>query len=95
MRTLLVLAIVGACTGDSPTGTGGTPTCTGAIYDLCRDEHDCTSSNCRPFGAIEVCTQSCNTSDNPCPADSAGNAVTCDASMLCAATVANTCKYAD
>jgi hypothetical protein len=90
MRSLaLVLVLsVGACAGDDPTTV---PACSAKVYDPCRDEHDCTSDNCRPFGAIQVCTQSCNT-DSPCPNDADGNTVTCDmTSLMCQPTVANNC----
>jgi hypothetical protein len=78
---------IGACAGDEPPPAKNT--CTGAVYDLCNDEHDCTAMNCRPFGAIQVCTQVCVT-DNPCPNDSAGNAVPCN-NGLCQPAVANDC----
>ena len=45
-----------------------------------------------PFGAIQVCTQTCN-AGSPCPNDADGNTVTCDAATsFCQPTVANNCK---
>jgi hypothetical protein len=88
MRTLaIVLALAAAC-GDE-TVPPGPSTCTGVVYDSCRDEHDCSSANCRPFGSIQVCTQACSDTA-PCPNDQAGNTVTCT-NMLCPPTVANNC----
>ena len=88
MRSLaIVLAFTAAC-GDE-TVPPGPSTCKGAIYDSCRDEHECTSANCRPFGSIQVCTQVCDIA--PCPNDEMGNTVPCT-NMLCQPTVANSCS---
>lgn len=84
---VLVVSIVAACAGDDPVTT---PACTAKVYDVCRDEHDCSTANCRPFGSIQVCTQACSDTV-PCPNDKAGNTVACS-NMLCTPTVANDCK---
>lgn len=88
MRSLPVVLVLslGACAGDNPTTV---PTCTAKVYDLCRDEHDCTTANCRPFGSIQVCTQACSDTA-PCPNDANGNTVACT-NALCQPTVANNC----
>ncbi|MEP6861980.1 MAG: hypothetical protein ABJE66_15255 [Deltaproteobacteria bacterium] len=86
---LLVIAIA-ACSGDEPPPAQNN--CTGAVYDKCNDEHDCTAMNCRPFGAIQVCTQVCSDTA-PCPNDEMGNAVSCN-SGLCQPAAANNCKLA-
>ncbi len=85
---LAITIALAACSGDEPPPAQNT--CTGAAYDLCNDEHDCTSMNCRPFGTIQVCTQVC-AADTPCPDDAAGNAVPCTGG-LCQPTTANDCK---
>ena len=84
---LLVIAIA-ACSGDEPPPAQNN--CTGAVYDKCSDEHNCTGMNCRPFGPIQVCTQICSDSA-PCPNDEMGNAVACNGG-LCQPAAANDCK---
>jgi hypothetical protein len=91
--TAFVLALglalgLAACSGDQPPDAPNT--CTGAVYDLCRDEHDCTVANCRPFGTIQVCTQAC-TDQMPCPAEENGDAVPCT-NGFCVPAAANNCK---
>lgn len=89
--TAFVLAILVGCAGDEPPDAPNK--CTGAVYDLCRDEHDCTVANCRPFGTIQVCTQTCDPA-TPCPVDENGAAGTCTGGF-CAPAVANNCTIAN
>ena len=97
LRLVLVLAItaLGACGGDdassnidAPSG----PACTGAVYDTCGGNGQCTSQNCHLFMAdgIQVCTQACSGS-MACPNDSTGAAVACNGMNICKPSVANNC----
>lgn len=95
MRSFALVFLLAACSGDVPPVPDGGPKCSGALYDLCSTEHDCTSANCRPFnaGALQVCSQQCDAS-TPCPADETGVAGTCDMSGAqgsCKPAKANTC----
>ncbi len=89
MRSLTIVwwFAIAACSGDEP--PLAVNKCSGATYDLCTSEHDCASSNCRPFGTIEVCTQACGAA-MPCPKDERGDSATC-MNSVCAPNVANTC----
>lgn len=90
MRSLaFVLVVIAACTGDPPPGN----TCTGAAFDLCSTEHDCTSQNCHLFSAdgFQVCTQMCD-ANTPCPNDATGAPATCNAMGVCKPAKANDCK---
>lgn len=74
-----------ACAGDSPPPSGK---CTGAAYDPCNDEHECTSNTCQNFMAegFQVCSQPCDAA-NPCPGDGE-----CDATLaLCKPAAPNDC----
>lgn len=88
MKTIgLVIAAVFAsvgCAGDEPPASGN---CTGQVYDLCNDEHDCTSANCHNFNAegFQVCTQACDGS-NPCPGDGE-----CNMAGICKPMAPNAC----
>lgn len=73
MRTLLLLSVLAACSGDPPDGD----MCTMSTYDPCTTEHDCANFICRDFTDFRVCTQACDPS-NPCPPDSARQTGTCD-----------------
>src|SRR5690348_4151025 len=56
---------------DSPAG----PACTGAVFDPCTSNDQCTSGNCKLFmgDGIQVCTQACTPNDNStCPTDKSG-----------------------
>jgi hypothetical protein len=75
IATLLVLA--GACTGAAPSGSR---TCTGALYDVCRDEHDCMSEKCFNFmsASFQVCSVMCTVgNDAPCMTNDRGQQATC------------------
>jgi hypothetical protein len=84
---LVILCVLVPACGDEVVPPGPSK-CTGALYDSCNDEHDCTSQNCRPFGSIQVCTMTCT---DTCPNDEAGNTVPCT-NLLCAPAVANSCS---
>jgi hypothetical protein len=98
MRILsLAVALVGlvACSGSTPPEIDADsrgPTCTRALYDLCSSEHDCVSTNCRPFTAeaFQVCTQACDAT-TPCPAPGGGGTATCDPSGICKPSAPNHC----
>ena len=82
-----------ACSGSSPSVPDGGFKCTGAVYDLCNDEHDCTIEICQEFATegFQVCTTACSAT-MPCPKDSKGNVGTCDATLnLCYPSVPNAC----
>ena len=94
MRSLLILTVLAACSGDKPAEIDANPAgpaCTEASYDPCVTEHDCTSGVCRYFSdsMIMVCTQSCDGS-TPCPNDKNGTPGTCD-SGLCKPSAPNHC----
>lgn len=78
---------------DAPAGTpdAAGATCTGALYDSCTDNTQCTSNNCKTFNAagITVCTQACS-AQNPCP-DQNGQAVMCNNMGICRPNTANAC----
>jgi hypothetical protein len=90
MRSLaFVLLAFAACSGDPPPDQ--TNKCTGAAYDLCSTEHDCTSTKCQLFTGFQVCTQMCD-ANTPCPNDATGMPATCDATLaLCKPAMANAC----
>ena len=77
MRILIVVLIaVAGCAGDAPPPSGK---CTGATYDPCNAEHDCTSNLCQNFmgDGFQVCTQACD-AVNVCP-----GAGTCNEMGIC------------
>ncbi len=92
MRTLIfAFAMLAACTGDSPSTKGRA--CSGSTYDLCLDEHNCTSMTsmtCRNFATegFQVCTQTCTTT---CPKGVDGQSATCDENGFCKPTMPNDC----
>lgn len=90
--SILLVLLLGACAGDE-TDPGGTPLCTQAVYDLCNEEHDCTSNVCQYFmqSNFQVCTQSCSAA-TPCPVDSTGVAGTCNTDGICKPAAPTTCK---
>lgn len=95
MRSLVLVLLLAACSGDTPKGVDADPrgpACTKAVYDLCSTEHDCTSGDCMPFGGSTqpVCTQTCSTA-MPCPDDATGAAGTCDAAGFCEPAHPNMC----
>ncbi len=89
MRSLAFVAVIaiGACSGDEPPAAPNK--CSGAVYDLCSDEHECASFNCRPLGTFQACTQACSDSA-PCPRDENGDAATCTNSV-CVPMAPNSC----
>lgn len=94
MRSLALVLAVGlfACSGDQPKPPDGGFKCSGAVYDLCNTEHDCTSMACQLFTPdnFQVCTQPCS-STVPCPNDKAGNPGTCTAQLICKPAAPNSC----
>lgn len=95
MRYLLVgVVVVAACSGDTPPAIDANPLgprCSKQPYDLCIEEHDCTSNLCQNFAAdgFQVCTQSCDT-ENPCPDDRSGAPAACE-SGICKPSAPNMC----
>src|SRR5689334_3283378 len=73
---------------DAPSG----PPCTGAVYDSCTSNTQCSSMNCHDYtgSALHVCTQACSGA-MPCPSDSTGAAVACNMMGNCKPSVANNC----
>jgi hypothetical protein len=92
MRSLafVVVAILAACSGDQPPDQQNA--CTGAAFDLCNTEHDCTSANCHLFmsDGFQVCTQACDAT-TPCPNDATGAPAECNAMSICKPAMANDC----
>ena len=66
--------------------------CTGAVYDPCTSNDQCASQLCHLYSAasLQVCTQACGPG-TPCPNDSTGAAVACNANGNCKPSVANNC----
>ena len=100
MRFVVVLAAllagVGACKGDAPADIDANPAgpaCTKALYDLCVEEHDCTSGVCKNFEAsgFQVCSQPCDPTSNPCPNDSTGAPAEWNAMKICKPAAATMC----
>lgn len=94
MRYLLVASLVAGCSGDTPPAIDANPAgprCSMQVYDLCNEEHDCTSNICQNFAAagFQVCTQGCDAA-NPCPDDRSSAPGTCE-SGLCVPSAANMC----
>ena len=95
LALMLGLTSLGACGGDDDNSTPDAPSgpaCTGAVYDTCSGNGQCTSQNCHLFMAdgIQVCTPACS-ANMPCPNDSAGAAVACNGMGICKPSVANNC----
>ncbi len=87
---LAAIVVIGSgCAGDE-TDPGGTPACTGAVYDQCTTEHECTSQDCRVVGTVQLCAQSCSATA-PCP-DLDGEPVSCNAGGLCEPSAARECR---
>ena len=92
MLSLLMIAcgVLVACGGDDG---GDAPACTGALYDLCTDNTDCMSNNCRMFNDLGVmlCTEACTPGGTACPTQD-GAAVNCPMNaMVCRPPAANSC----
>ena len=79
---------------DGGTGSGsGSATCTGAAYDPCNDNTQCTSGKCQLFSGsgFQVCTQTCTPGDSTtCPMQN-GQAAQCNNMGICKPLAANTC----
>lgn len=82
---MLVVLTVGACTGGAPKNVDSGRACDNRLYDLCLDEHNCTSGLCRSFPAagtlpaFEACSMPCTVgSDGPCGMTADGRPATCD-----------------
>jgi hypothetical protein len=91
LALLALLLSSAACTGDD--GANANPQCTGKIYDLCHDEHDCTddATLCRPFDGGIYCTTGCTPGDDTSCPKQHGKVVTCNAQSLCEAAAPNAC----
>lgn len=91
---LVGVIAIGACSGETPSQIDANPAgprCSMQVYDLCNEEHDCTSNLCQNFGTegFQVCTQGCSAND-PCPDDKTGAPGTCDG-VICRPSVPNMC----
>lgn len=97
MRSLLILTVLAACSGDQPADVDANPAgplCTMATYDPCTTEHDCTSGVCHYFMADNymICTQACTPGDNTtCPKDKSGTNGTCNPMGICKPSAPNMC----
>jgi hypothetical protein len=95
MRRLLVaVVLLTACKGETPPEIDANPLgprCTTVAYDLCAEEHDCTSMICQNFAAegFQVCSQAC-TAGVSCPPDRSGAEGTCD-NGVCKPSAPNMC----
>lgn len=93
MRILpyVMAGLLAGCAGDAKNSNiDAADICTGKAYDSCRDEHNCASANCRPFGSLVVCSTSCTGTE--CPPQN-GVAVPCTAGF-CQPPMANSCTLA-
>lgn len=84
----------GSGTG-SGSGSGTEAACTGAVYDPCTSDAQCTAAGatCKAFNGagIEVCTVACTPGDDStCPAQN-GQPVTCNNMGTCKPAAANAC----
>jgi hypothetical protein len=94
MRLLSAILVVTACSGNKPPEVDANPAgprCSMQTFDLCFEEHDCTSNICQNFQTqgFQVCTQGCG-ADNPCPNDISGSPASCD-NGVCVPTAPNHC----
>jgi hypothetical protein len=93
---LLVAVWMTACSGDGGSAAidaPALPACTGALYDVCTDNTQCTSGTCRAFNnlGVSLCTQACTPGGTACPTQN-GAAVQCVMnSMICRPGAANSC----
>jgi hypothetical protein len=95
MRPWLVLAALAACSGERPADIDANPAgpmCNKATYDLCIEEHDCTTGLCHNFSSegFQVCTQGCDPA-NSCPNDKSGSPGTCNNLGICQPSAPNMC----
>lgn len=94
MRCLFVVAVLAACSGDTPANVDANPLgprCSKQLYDLCAEEHDCDSMVCQNFAAdgFQVCSTGC-VSGTPCPDDRSGSPAEC-VSGVCKPSAPNMC----
>ena len=85
---------VGSGSG-SGSGSGTALACTGAVYDPCTSDAQCTTAGatCKTFNGagLEVCTVTCTPGDNTtCPAQN-GQPATCNNMGVCKPAAANDC----
>lgn len=74
-------------------GSGSGAACTGAAYDPCTDNTQCTSNKCQLFNGsgIQVCTTTCTPGDSTtCPIQN-GQAATCNNMGICKPNAATAC----
>lgn len=90
---VLTLAACGGSSGAPAPDAAAGPACTGAVYDTCATNDQCTSMTCHLYNGagLQVCTQACNTTTMPCPNDAAGQPVTCNPMGNCKPSIANSC----
>lgn len=102
MRALLCLCLVtaAACKDDAATPDarmdmmGSGAACTGAVYDPCTTNTQCTSMNCHFYmqSNFTVCVQTCTPGNNStCPVDSSGTNGTCNNMGICKPAAPNNC----
>jgi len=75
---------------DAPSGNA----CTGAVYDPCTDNTQCTSNNCHLYAAqsLQVCVTTCTPGNNAtCPLDKTGVNGMCNNMGICRPAAANNC----
>lgn len=92
----VVLLVASACAGDAPSNAG--QACTGALYDLCLQEHECGTANpdCHNFASqgFQVCSKPCTVGDDAsCGMTLGGQKATC-VEGVCTPPAANDCTLA-
>jgi len=97
MARFAVFLFLAACDSDDTNpmqqaDAASGPMCTGAVYDTCTADAQCSSQQCHLYSAnaLQVCTQACSAAV-PCPPDSTGAPVTCNQMGNCKPGVANSC----
>ena len=67
--------------------------CTGQLYDLCSDNTQCASNNCRMFNnlGVSLCTQACTPGGTACPTQGSAAVECVQNSMVCRPAGANAC----
>ena len=91
---MVVVLVVGACTGSAPANIDSGRACNGQLYDSCLQEHECASMDCRPFlsDGFQVCSKSCIAGDNAsCGTTLDGRTAMCDATGHCKPPGPNDC----
>jgi hypothetical protein len=98
VRRLFALVFLTACgphtMGHADAGHDGGAPCTGAVFDPCTDNTQCTSAMCHPYisSGFTVCTQTCTPMvDSTCPVDITGTNARCNAMGLCKPAAPNNC----